>query len=219
MPAYLHLEPATTPRRCIIWLHGLGADGYDFLPVAQQLRLPEHGFRVFLPHAPAVPVSLNQGYVMPAWYDLYGTDLQAREDTAGIRRSSADISALIDAQVADGIAAAQIVLAGFSQGGAIALHAGTRYREALGGILALSTYLPLAATLEAEQGTARPPVFIGHGEQDPVVPYAASQMTQQLLQGQGYAVTHKAYRAEHTVTEQELEDIAAWLGLSGSPVP
>ena len=161
----LVIETGSAPDACVIWLHGLGADGHDFEPIVPELRLPAGlAIRFIFPHAPMMPVTINQGFVMRAWYDIRSADIGAETDADGIRASAASVGAMVDAEIERGFAAERIVLAGFSQGGAIALQAGLRYPQRLAGILALSTYLPLADSLAAERSetNADVPILMAH---------------------------------------------------------
>jgi phospholipase/carboxylesterase len=198
----------------VILLHGLGADGYDFVPVVRELET--HGApaaRYVFPHAPMMPVTINGGYVMRAWYDILGTDLVRREDEQGIRASHGMVEALIEREVGRGVPRSRIVLAGFSQGGAIALHAGLRQSQPLAGLIALSCYLPLAASFEKEAaaGSARVPIFLAHGAQDPVVPLARGSASRDALKAAGYAVEWHEYPMPHSVCAEEIRDIAAFM--------
>jgi phospholipase/carboxylesterase len=198
----------------VIWLHGLGADGHDFEPVVPALALPAGlGVRFVFPHAPMRPVTLNNGYVMRAWYDLYDLTAAGRADEAGIRASAAQITALIAREVERGVAVGRIVLAGFSQGGALALHTGLRHPETLAGIMGLSCYLPLERTLaaEAHPANARTPVLLAHGRLDPVLPFAAGERARDALQARGQPVTWHAYTMPHSVCPEEIADISAFL--------
>ena len=208
------VEPNTEARACVIWLHGLGADGHDFEAIVPELGLAAgHGIRFVFPHAPYLAVTINQGYEMRAWYDVLSMEIAARQDEAGIRRSAEQISALITQQQTMGIAAQHIVLAGFSQGGAIALHTGLRYPQTLAGIMALSTYLPLEDTLEREASEANrnTPVFIAHGTQDTIVPHRLGVQTRRVLKDLDYPLQWQEYQMEHSVCLQEIRDITAWL--------
>ena len=207
----IEIETAPDPRASIIWMHGLGADGSDFAPLVDEIELPV-AVRYIFPHAPMMPVSINGGYVMRAWYDISDAAIR-REDEAGVRASQQSAEALLAREKARGVAAKRIVLAGFSQGGAIALHTGLRHAERLAGIMALSTYVPLAETLEAEANPANRgvPVFMAHGSADPMIPFARAQASCALLQQQGYAVEWHAYRMQHSVCPQEIADLGAWL--------
>ncbi len=203
---------APHPGASIIWLHGLGADGSDFVPIAQELSLPINVRYVF-PHAPVMPVTINGGYVMPAWYDIFDNDIAGNQDETGIRVSAAAVDALVEQEQSRGIAANRIVLAGFSQGGAVALQAALRYPEKLAGVLALSTYLPLAEKLEVEKSTCNLaiPVFMAHGAADTVIPLAAASRSRQKLDAQGYAVEWHEYSMAHSVCPQEIDDIRRFL--------
>ncbi|MBK9160888.1 MAG: alpha/beta fold hydrolase [Nitrosomonadales bacterium] len=209
---HITLESGKQPRHSIIWLHGLGADGQDFVPVVDELELP-FAVRYIFPHAPQRPVTVNGGFVMRAWYDIAGTDIGAQQDEAGIRDSQRAIEALIAQETGRGIEPCRIFLAGFSQGGAIALHTALRHNEILGGVLALSTYLPLAGTVAQESAAAAQhlPVFMAHGRYDPVVPYALGSASRDALLELGHAVEWHDYAMQHSVCEQELRDIGAWL--------
>jgi len=202
------------PRCSVIWLHGLGADGQDFVPVADELNLPDT-VRYIFPHAPMRPVTINGGYVMRAWYDIAGQSVDAQQDAAGIRSSQLLVEELIAQEVASGIMPGQIFLAGFSQGGAIALHTAMRQTDALGGVLALSTYLPLAniAVREAQSSTRATPIFMAHGSKDPVIPLALGTRSRDALLELGYAVEWHEYNMQHSVCEEELRDIEAWFTL------
>lgn len=208
------VETGPDPSFTIIWMHGLGADGHDFEPLVPELQDPAlPTLRFVFPHAPVRAVTLNNGYAMRAWYDLLAIDRRAAEDAAGIRESAAGITALIERENARGIAAARIALAGFSQGGAMALHTAIRHPEKLAGIIALSCYLPVAAQLEAERMAANQstPIFMAHGTQDPVVPCALGEESRRLLADAGYAVEWHAYPMPHSLCEPEVGDIRAFL--------
>jgi phospholipase/carboxylesterase len=203
------------PDACVIWLHGLGADGHDFEPIVPELRLPpELSIRFIFPHAPMMPVTINNGYVMRAWYDILAMDIGSAQDEAGIRASQAVVEGLIEQQIAAGIASERIVLAGFSQGGAIILQAGLRFERPLAGLIALSTYLPLAQTLEAERSEAnrQVPIFMAHGDSDPVVRPELAYRSRSRLEQQGYPLEWHEYRGmEHSVNLEEIRDISRWL--------
>ena len=212
----LELETGREPRGAVIWLHGLGADGYDFVPVVEELGLPETlHLRFVFPHAPMQPVTINQGAVMRAWYDVTGDVRDRVGDERGVRASQARVEALIAREKERGIPAAAIVLAGFSQGGAIALHTGLRHRERLAGILALSTYLPLAPTLAAESAPAQRdvPIFMAHGTYDTVIPIARAVESRDGLATAGYRVDWREYRMAHAVCAEEIMDVATWLAM------
>ena len=206
------LQTGKQAQRSIIWLHGLGADGQDFVPIVEQLDLPVP-VRFIFPHAPMRPVTINGGFVMRAWYDIVGQSIDAQQDAAGIRASQLLVDMLIAEEVAHGIAPQNIFLAGFSQGGAIALHTALRQTVPLGGVLALSTYLPLAeiAARELREQTKTTGVFMAHGRNDPVVPYALGVASRDALRKFGYTVEWHEYSMQHSVCEEELRDIKAWL--------
>ncbi|MFZ5522983.1 MAG: alpha/beta hydrolase [Pseudomonadota bacterium] len=211
-PAPIVLESGKQPQHSIIWLHGLGADGQDFVPIAEELNLPA-AVRYIFPHAPQRPVTINGGYVMRAWYDISGSAIDTQQDEAGIRASQGGIEALIAQEAARGIAQDHIFLAGFSQGGAVALHTALRQTVPLAGVLALSTYLPLSdsANSEALPGTRITPVFMAHGRSDPVIPFGLGVASRDALIRLGYAVEWHEYAMQHAVCEQELRDIEIWL--------
>ena len=201
------------PLASVIWLHGLGADGYDFVPLVPELHLPDDCTpRFVFPHAPVRSVTINNGTRMRAWYDILGFAHNAAEDAAGIRASAALAERYIAKEREAGIEANRIVLAGFSQGGAIALHAGLRQTEALAGILALSTYLPLRASLpEVSSAGRNAPILMCHGRFDPVLPMALGELSRDLLRQQGCRVEWKEYPMQHQVCAEEIGDISAWL--------
>jgi phospholipase/carboxylesterase len=210
----IEIESAPQPTAAVIWLHGLGADGNDFAGLVPELNLAAcPPIRFIFPHAPSIPVTLNGGYVMPAWYDLHGLDLISRQDAAGIHKSARAIDLLIEAELARGILAHHIVLAGFSQGSAMALHTGLRYSQQLAGIMALSGYLPLADTLAAERApaNAHTPIFMAHGSQDPVVIPARGEASRDLLSQLGYPVQWHSYPMAHSVHPREVADISVFL--------
>ncbi len=213
LPEAIEIESAPSPDAAVLWLHGLGADGHDFEPVVPELRLPrELRVRFVFPHAPVRPVTLNMGMRMRAWYDIVQLG-GGREDEAGIRDSQAQLEALVARERARGVAAARLVLAGFSQGGAIALHTGLRHGERLAGILALSTYLPLAGTLAAEASAANRdvPLFMAHGNYDDIIPIERARQSRRALEALGTRVEWHEYPMPHSVCGEEIADIAAWL--------
>ena len=210
----VEVETGRAPAAAVIWLHGLGADGHDFEPIVPELVTPgERALRFVFPHAPIRPVTLNGGYAMRAWYDIAALDRRAPEDESGIRASQAAIETLIRRENARGIASERIVLAGFSQGGAMALFTGTRYAQPLAGIMGLSCYRVLARRFDAERAAANQstPVFLAHGTQDPVVAAALGEEACRQLQAAGYAVEWHTYSMAHAVCPQEVADIALWL--------
>ena len=210
----IEIETAPNPTATVVLMHGLGADGNDFVPIAGELDLSAVGpVRFVFPNAPVMPVTINGGYQMPAWYDIAQPDLTSGEDEAGLRRSQATIEAIIASEKARGIAADRIVVAGFSQGCAMALMTGLRHTERLAGIVGLSGYLPIAATTAAERHAANheTPVFLAHGRQDPVVPYAAAVRTREALSALGYAVEWHEYAMAHSVCMAEVADLNRFL--------
>jgi phospholipase/carboxylesterase len=214
LPETIEVETGRTPTGTVIWLHGLGADGSDFEPVVPQLVRPdERALRFVFPHAPVRPVTINSGYAMRAWYDIVGIDRHSAQDERGIRASDAAIRELIRRENERGIPAGRIVLAGFSQGGAMALFSGTRYPEKIAGIMALSCYMLLAPQFQAERAPANQatPIFQAHGTQDPVVHPLLGEETRQLLEAAHYCVEWHTYPMAHAVCPQEIADIASWL--------
>lgn len=210
----IEIDPTGAVKASIIWMHGLGANAHDFEPVVPHLGIPpEAGLRFVFPNAPKRAVTVNNGFVMPAWYDILGMELDRREDDAGIRDSERAIQTLIRRENARGIASEHIFLAGFSQGGAMALHTGLRYPEPLAGILALSCYLPLAKLLEGERHPANQqiPIFMAHGSADPVVPLATAEASVAVLKTLGYAPDWREYPMQHEVNMAEIQDIGGWL--------
>ncbi len=212
--APLVIEPPDTATASIIWLHGLGADGHDFESIVAELGdSVTRNVRYVFPHAPRIPVTINGGTVMRAWYDIADTDLASRADESGVRASAGILEGLIEQELAKGLASTRILLAGFSQGGAIALHTGLRYRKSLAGILALSTYLPLqeAAREEIQAANRDIPIFLAHGSQDPVIPLALCEQSRKFLASLGYRVQCHTYPMPHAVCQEEIRDIAIWL--------
>jgi phospholipase/carboxylesterase len=210
----IDIETAPNPGAALIVLHGLGADGNDFVPFVDELALAAVGpVRYVFPHAPARPVTINAGYVMRAWYDIVGTDLARREDETGLRASLAQVEALIAREKARGIAASRIVLAGFSQGCAMALLTGLRHTERLAGVAGLSGYLPLAATTAAERSAANRelPIFLAHGRHDPVVPITSGIASRDVLRALGHEVEWHEYPMQHAVCAEEVADLNRWL--------
>ncbi len=213
----IEIETATKPVAAVIWMHGLGADGNDFAPIVPELDLGGlPAVRFVFPHAPMMPVTINNGYVMRAWYDVSFGDLEGKArqaDEKGVRASQAAIGRLIARENQRGIASRQLVVAGFSQGGAIALQLGLRHSERLAGIMALSTYLPLAASVPAEASAANKdvPIFYAHGTQDPVIPFAMATASRDKLAELGYAVEWHEYPMQHSVCVEEVASISAWL--------
>jgi phospholipase/carboxylesterase len=209
-------ETAANPVYSVIWLHGLGADGNDFAPIVPELVSPQWpALRFVFPHAPVRPVTINNGMAMRAWYDIHGFDLLARQDEAGMRQSITQVEALIAREQERGVPSERILLAGFSQGGAIALAAGLRYPQKLAGIIALSTYLPIAESLPAERSAANAsvPIFWGHGTFDPVVILQRGLDSRTALEAMGYQVEWHTYPMAHSVCAEEIADLGHWIGL------
>ncbi len=208
------VETGPHPVYTIIWMHGLGADGHDFEPLVPELLEPGMpAIRFVFPHAPVRPVTLNNGFAMRAWYDLTGIDRHSAEDVKGIGESADAIGGLIHREHARGIDSGHIVIAGFSQGGAMALHLATRHPDTFAGIIALSTYLPLARDFARLRNTAnlRTPIYMAHGMHDPVVPFALANESRQMLMGAGYNVEWHSYPMPHSLCPQEVADLRAWL--------
>jgi phospholipase/carboxylesterase len=212
----VEIESGANPTAAIIWMHGLGADANDFVPIVKELDLSNcPAIRFVFPNAPQIPVTLNGGYIMRAWYDIAaaGTDINKREDEAGLRQSQQQIDALIARENARGIATDKIILAGFSQGCAMALQTGLRHPQKLAGIMGLSGYVPLADKVETERHAANQdaPIFLVHGASDPVIPIQRAQQSRDLLLSLGYAIEWHDYWMQHSVSPQEIVDIGNWL--------
>jgi len=211
----IEIETAANPRHAVIWLHGLGADGHDFEPIVPQLvDRAWPALRFVFPNAPERPITINGGMAMRAWYDISGLEIAQRQDEAGIRESIRLVGELIEREVARGVPAQNILLAGFSQGGAVVLGGGVRYPQRLGGIIALSTYLPLAEKTDAEAAPANRdvPVFMAHGMLDPTISHALGEMSRDYLAQRGYNVEWHAYSMAHQVCTEEIDDLKRWLG-------
>jgi phospholipase/carboxylesterase len=219
---HVELVTGAEPRGTIIWMHGLGADGWDFVPLVRELPLPAGlALRFIFPHAPERAVTINNGYHMRAWYDISQSDLARVPDEKGIRESQRQVEDLIARERSRGVEASNIVLAGFSQGGAIALQAGLRHTDRLGAIVALSTYLPLEDSLDREAAGANKatPIFMAHGTQDPVIPLALAETSRSALQTRGYEVEWHTYPMPHSVSAEEVQDLAGFLAgvYAGAP--
>jgi phospholipase/carboxylesterase len=210
----IEIETAPNPSAAVIWLHGLGADGHDFEPVVPEIvGRGERAWRFVFPHAPVRPVTINGGMSMRAWYDILGFDRTSAEDVQGFHATDALVRALIMREAERGIPAGRVVLAGFSQGGAVTLYTGLRYPERLAGLMALSCYLPLGARLEKERSPANHgvPIFLAHGLEDPVLPIGMGVQARDTLNGFGYAVEWHQYRMPHSVCQPEIADIRQYL--------
>lgn len=207
----VEVEPAAPAGSSVILMHGLGADGHDFEPVVPEVRIP--GVRWVFPHAPVRRVTINGGQPMRAWYDIEGLDRRAREDEGGLTASAAGVRALVEREKERGVPADRIVLAGFSQGGAVALHTALRHPERLGGVIVLSSYLPLPAKLadEAHPANAAVPIFVAHGRHDMVVPPALGEGSRDALLARGYDVEWHTYPMPHGVCAEEIADVRTWL--------
>jgi len=212
LPA-IEIETKRKPSHAVIWLHGLGADGNDFVPVVKELKLPPLGIRFVFPHAPMRPVTINGGFVMRAWYDIAYQELAFKEDERGLRESQKLIEELIVRENTRGIPSSRIVLAGFSQGGVLTLQTGLRQSKPLAGLMALSSYLPMSPMIEVERNAASNsvPIFMGHGITDNIVPLALGRMSRDTLIKLGYEVEWHQYTMPHSVCPEELADIGVWL--------
>ena len=209
----IQLDTGPNPTVSVIWLHGLGASGDDFVPIVGELDLAGlPAIRFIFPHAPTMAVTVNNGYMMRAWYDIIGADLTRREDESGLRASQAMVEQLIAQEKARGVAAGRIVLAGFSQGCAMTLQTGLRHPEKLAGLLCLSGYVPLNATVDAERHPANQdtPIFLAHGRGDQVIPILRAEQSRDLLRSLGYDIEWHEYMMAHSVCQEEVEDISAW---------
>ncbi len=210
----IEIETGPNPTATVLLMHGLGADGNDFVPIVGEMDFSAIGnVRFVFPNAPIMPVTINGGYKMPAWYDIVATDLGRQEDEAGLRKSRLSIEELLAKEKARGIASNRIVIAGFSQGCAMALMVGLRHEEKLAGIVGMSGYLPIAATTATErsQANAATPIFLAHGRHDDVVPVARASASKQALDALGYAVEWKDYPMPHSVCADEIQDLNEWL--------
>lgn len=207
------VETGPKPEFTIIWMHGLGADGHDFEPLVPELQAGLPSMRFVFPHAPVRPVTINNGYPMRAWYDIVGIDRRSAEDFRGMAETADSIGGLIHREHARGIASDHILLAGFSQGGAMALHLATRHPDKFAGVIALSCYLPMSKDLSKARDSANlaTPIFMAHGTHDPVVPFPLGEESRQLLEGAGFKVEWHAYPMQHSLCEPEVADLAAWL--------
>lgn len=210
---YIEVNPTTSPIATVIWLHGLGADGSDFIDIVPQLQFSsDFPIRFVFPHAPMRPVTINNGYVMRAWFDVFGFEERSRQDEKGLEEAQLQIANLIQQEKSHGIASDKIILGGFSQGGALALHCGLRNPDKLAGIVALSTYLPVAdkLPLEINQRNRSTQILMAHGIYDPIIPLHFGQTSCEFLKKLGYQVDWHTYPIEHTVSEQEIQDIKTW---------
>ena len=210
----VEIQTAPNPHHTVIWLHGLGADGNDFAPIVPELVDPAWpALRFVFPHAPVRPITINGGMAMRAWYDISGQEIAQRQDEVGIRTSIGLLDELIVREVTRGVATNNIFLAGFSQGGAIVLSGGIRYTGTLGGIVALSTYLPMAEKTDVEASAANraTPIFMAHGMLDPTISHALGEMSRDYLKQRGYVVDWHAYPMAHQVCAEEIADLRRWM--------
>lgn len=211
---YVEVNPNSKAKATVIWLHGLGDSGNGFAPIVPDLKLPDElGIRFVFPHAPTRPVTINNGMMMRAWYDITSLDFNNRADSQGVKESSAFVAALIEQEIAQGIPANKIVLAGFSQGGVIALNLGTRYEKTLAGIMSMSSYMsePEKLSDEAHAANKNTPIFVAHGTYDDVVPIFMGNSAFKVLESNGYQATWHEYAMQHNVCMQQLNEISAWL--------
>jgi len=209
----IYIQPVNDAEYAIIWLHGLGADGHDFVPIVPELKLDDYAIRYIFPNAPARPVTINQGMAMPAWYDIRGMDIADKEDSIGMKESQDYLNGLINREIEKGIDPKKIILAGFSQGGAVALYTMLRFPQALGGCMALSTYLPFMSLSksEIEKVSTSTPIFWGHDNQDTVVPKDLGITSQEHLLELGFSIEFHTYDIPHSVCAEEVIDITRWL--------
>ena len=208
----VRIEPPKEATATVIWLHGLGANGHDFEPVVPHLGLNESAMVRFLfPNAPSIPVTINNGFTMPAWYDIYSADLKREPDEVGLRASVAAVRALVMHENSLGITSDRIIIAGFSQGGAVGLELALTHPEPLAGLVALSTYFATRKSIELDEANAKLPIFVGHGEHDPMVPVQSGERTRDALVKWGYPLEYKTYPIEHSVDMQEIRDIGVWM--------
>ncbi len=211
LPA-IEFETSPNPDSTVVWLHGLGADGNDFAPIVPELKLPaDLAVRFIFPHAPAIPVTINGGFVMPAWYDILEMDIDRKVDTAGLLESCQAIRDFVDRELDRGIDSKRIIIAGFSQGGAVAYQVALSYEKPLGGLLAMSTYFATADSIEYSTVNKTIPINIQHGVHDPVVPELLGKKAHTQLTELGYKVSYQNYPMEHSVCPQQIGDISAWL--------
>lgn len=209
---HIEQETSTTPDSAVIWLHGLGADGNDFAPIVPQLNLPgDLAVRFLFPHAPSIPVTVNGGFVMPAWYDIYEMEIDRKVDSAQLLASSEAISLMIDKEIDRGISSDRIILAGFSQGGAVAYQTALSSSHTLAGLLVMSTYFATSDSISLTEANKHIPIEIHHGSYDPVVPESLGRKAESFLGNKGYTVNYRTYPMEHGVCPEQISDIGEWL--------
>lgn len=205
-------KPAVPAAAAVIWLHGLGADGHDFAALVPELQLPENiNIRFVFPHAPSIPVTINRGYVMPAWYDILEMTLDRKVDVAQLRASAEQVIALVQREIGRGIASDKIIIAGFSQGGAVAYEAALSFAQPLAGLLVLSSYFATSETLAASEANKKIPILIQHGSEDPVVSEVLGQRAYRQLKDLGYNVAYESYVMEHSLCSEQIASISLWL--------
>lgn len=208
----IEVNPSNEADSAVIWLHGLGADGRDFEPIVPELKLPESlSTRFVFPNAPSIPVTINNGLVMPAWYDITDMTIDREIDTGQLQASAKAVATLIDREIDRGLAADRIIIAGFSQGGAVGYEVALTYPESLGGLMAMSTYFATHGTIALHPANANLPIHIFHGTADPVVPEGLGQKAFELLLAKGYRPDYKTYPMEHSVCPQQIDDISSWM--------
>jgi len=208
---HVEVETRPNPNASVIWLHGLGADGHDFEPIIKQLDLPKSSaIRFIFPHAPSLPVTINGGAVMPAWYDILEMSIEREVDEAQLKKSVTAINDFVNSEIDRGIASDRIIIAGFSQGGAVAFEVALSFPQKLAGLLALSTYFATKDSVEFNSANQSLPIAIHHGDYDPVVPITLSTVSSELLLAKGYPVELKTYRMEHSLCQEQIADISQW---------
>ncbi len=209
---HITVDTNPKPNACVIWLHGLGADGHDFEPIVGELGLPQSAaVRFIFPHAPSIPVTINGGYVMPAWYDILAMDIDRKVDEKQLRQSAAAVTGFIEHQIACGIEPGKIIIAGFSQGGAVAIEAALTFQRKLAGLLLMSTYFATKDSIQLSEQNRDIPIVIQHGDFDPVVPVSLSAVSEAFLKSKNYAVNVSTYPMEHSVCPQQIVEIGQWI--------
>jgi len=209
---HLEIETNPNPNASVIWLHGIGADGHDFEPIVAQLGLPDTAaIRFIFPHAPSIPVTINSGFVMPAWYDILEMSIEREVDQVQLKNSANAIVAFIETEMSRGVTSDRIIIAGFSQGGAVAIETALSYQHQLAGLLLMSTYFATKDTIDLAPQNRALPIAIQHGQFDPVVPISLSEVSAKFLEQHGYKVEVKTYPMEHSVCPQQIDDISTWI--------
>jgi phospholipase/carboxylesterase len=211
---HITVETQPNPNACVIWLHGLGADGHDFEPIVGELGLPKSAaVRFIFPHAPSIPVTINGGFVMPAWYDILAMDIDRKVDEKQLRQSAEAVNQFIEQQISQGIPAERIIIAGFSQGGAVAVESALTFTKPLAGLMLMSTYFATKDSIILSEQNRSIPIVIQHGDFDPVVPVSLSGVSESFLKSKGYTVEISTYPMEHSVCPQQIKDIGQWISL------